>query len=228
MDFGLWILDFGFPASTWRAFRCWNQEQSKIQNPKFITLRLMSALHQLFQSRLEGSIGAVSGLRDLFPVIVAATEAMLNGVRSGRTIFTAGNGGSAAQALHLSEELIGRYRGNRPAHAAVCLNADPTALTCIANDFGFDEVFARQCEALLERGDVLIVLSTSGKSANIIAALNVARQRGATTIGLLGGDGGSCAPLCDHAIVVPAADSAHVQEAHQVVIHLLCEAAETR
>ena len=141
-------------------------------------------------------------------------------------MYTCGNGGSAAQALHLAEELIGRYRSNRPPLRAVCLNADPTALTCIANDFGFDQVFARQCEALLTPGDVLLVFSTSGKSPNLIKALEISRTRGCTAIALLGKDGGECGVLCDQALIVAADDSAHVQEAHLVVLHLICEALE--
>jgi D-sedoheptulose 7-phosphate isomerase len=148
-------------------------------------------------------------------------------LEAGGTIFTAGNGGSAAQAMHLAEELIGRYRSNRAPHRAICLNVDPAAITCIANDFGFEKVFARQCEALLREGDALVVLSTSGTSPNIIAALETARKKGATTIGLLGRTGGTCRDLCDHALLIPSDDSAHIQEAHQAAIHLICEAVET-
>jgi D-sedoheptulose 7-phosphate isomerase len=109
----------------------------------------------------------------------------------------------------------------------MCLNADPTAITCIANDYGYARVFSRQCEALLGAQDALLVLSTSGNSENVVAALQVARDRGVLTIGLLGDAGGRCAELCDHAIIVPSRDSAHVQEAHQVVVHLICELIES-
>ena len=178
------------------------------------------------QSRIDGSVQAVSSLRDLTDDIHAIHDVILRRLNAGATLFTCGNGGSAAQALHLAEELIGRYRENRPAVRAVCLNADPTAVTCIANDFGFENVFARQCEALVQDGDVLVALSTSGNSENMVRALQTATQRGATTIGLLGRDGGACRDLCDFALVVPAEDSAHIQEAHQVAIHLICEAVE--
>lgn len=181
---------------------------------------------ELLAQRIEGSVAAVASLRDQVAPIAAIADVLVQRLRAGGTIYTAGNGGSAAQALHLAEELMGRYRANRPPLRAICLNADPTALTCIANDYGFDQVYSRQCEALLRRGDVLLVLSTSGNSANIVNALKTAREKKATTIGLLGHDGGKCQRLCDHAIVIDAADSAHVQEAHQVVIHLLCEALE--
>jgi D-sedoheptulose 7-phosphate isomerase len=177
-------------------------------------------------ARIDGSIAAVESLRERIDDLAAIAEAVIACLDEGGTVYTAGNGGSAAQAMHLAEELIGRYRGDRPAQRAICLNADSTALTCIANDFGYERVFARQCEALLSERDALIVLSTSGRSANVINALETARQRGATTIGLLGGDGGRCLERCDHALVVAGGDSAHVQEAHQVAVHLICEAVE--
>jgi D-sedoheptulose 7-phosphate isomerase len=144
-------------------------------------------------------------------------------VASGGTIVTCGNGGSAAESLHLAEELIGRYRTDRPAIRAICLNADPTALTCIANDFGFDEIFARQCEALLSPEDALVVFTTSGRSRNLIRALDVARTRGATTVGFLGGDGGPALERCDASIVIPGPDSAAIQEVHQMLMHAVCE-----
>jgi D-sedoheptulose 7-phosphate isomerase len=180
----------------------------------------------LFMKRIDVSIAAITSLRGMVDQIAAAAHVIVTKLRDGGTIYTCGNGGSAAQALHLAEELIGRYRSNRAPLRAVCLNADPTALTCIANDFGFENVFARQCEALLSERDVLIVFSTSGNSANIINALQTARESKATTIGLLGHDGGQCRPLCDHALVVSSQDSAFIQESHQVMMHLLCEAIE--
>ncbi len=150
-------------------------------------------------------------------------EAIGRAVAAGGTVVTCGNGGSAAEALHLAEELVGRYRANRPPVAAICLNADPTALTCIANDFGFDEVFARPCEALLGPSDVLVVFTTSGRSPNLLRALEVARDRGAATVGFLGGDGGPAADRCDASIVVTGPDSAAIQEVHQMLMHAVCE-----
>lgn len=176
--------------------------------------------------RLEGTLEAIGWLRGETEAIERAAAALVDRLARGGTIHTAGNGGSAAEALHLAEELIGRYRANRRALRAVCLNADPTALTCIANDFGFERVFARQAEALLDAEDALVVFSTSGRSPNLLEALRVARERGALTVGLLGKDGGPAAAWCDHGLVVPFEDSAHVQEAHQVMMHLFCEAAE--
>ncbi|MHC4217397.1 MAG: D-sedoheptulose-7-phosphate isomerase [Planctomycetota bacterium] len=177
--------------------------------------------------RIDGSLAAIGALRDQADRIRDLTLAVHGRLRSGGTLYTAGNGGSAAQALHLAEELIGRYRGDRPPLRAMCLNADPTAITCIANDYGYAQVFSRQCEALLAEGDALLVLSTSGNSENVVAALEVARQRHTLTAGLLGGGGGRCAALCDHAVTLAERDSAHVQEAHQVAVHLICELIES-
>ena len=181
---------------------------------------------RLLERRLDASIAAVESLRGQLAHVAEIIDVIRKRLTAGGTVYTAGNGGSAAQSLHLAEELIGRYRGDRPALRALCLNADPTALTCIANDFGFDQVFARQCEALLTPKDVLVVLSTSGNSSNIIRALEVSRDKDCTSIGLLGKDGGLCRSLCDHSLVMASHDSAHIQEAHQVIIHMICEAFE--
>jgi D-sedoheptulose 7-phosphate isomerase len=159
-----------------------------------------------------------------------AIEAAIGSIRAsldgGGALLTCGNGGSAAEALHLSEELTGKYRLARAPRRAICLCADPTALTCIANDFGYDAVFARQVEALARPGDCLAALTTSGNSPNVLAALEVARGMGVTTIGLLGRGGGRAAGLCDHTLVVASEDTAHIQEAHQVIVHLVLEAFE--
>lgn len=178
-------------------------------------------------ARIDGSLAAIEALRDQAGRVRDLARAVLDCLRAGGTLYTAGNGGSAAQALHLAEELIGRYRDDRPPLRAMCLNADATALTCIANDYGYGQVFSRQCEALLDERDALLVLSTSGNSDNVVEALRVARDRGALTIGLLGNAGGRCAALCDHAVIVPDDDSAHIQEAHQVALHLICELIES-
>lgn len=180
------------------------------------------------RSRLDGAVRAVSSIADHLPTVAAMSRDLAGAIDGGGRVLTCGNGGSAAEAMHLAEELIGRYRASRPSYAAVCLNADPTALTCIANDFGFDQVFARQVEGLGRRGDVLVVFSTSGNSRNISLALDAARARGVRTIALLGRDGGDAAGRADLSLIVPSDDTAHIQEAHQVVLHMLLEAFEPR
>jgi D-sedoheptulose 7-phosphate isomerase len=155
--------------------------------------------------------------------IIQTVRTCLN---AGGCVLTCGNGGSAAEAMHLAEELIGRYKADRPPYRALCLNADATALTCIANDFGYDAVFARQVAGLARQGDCLIVLSTSGNSPNIVRALDEARSRDVTTIALLGKTGGDCLPRANHALVVPSDATERIQEAHLLVIHQLLEALE--
>jgi D-sedoheptulose 7-phosphate isomerase len=183
-------------------------------------------LAAMIRERINGSVSAIASLRDQTATLAEICAAVVRTLQHGATVYTCGNGGSAAQALHLAEELIGRYRASRPPHRAVCLNADPTALTCIANDFGFDQVFARQCRALLQAGDALVAFSTSGNSENVLKALRVAKQKGSLAIGLLGRDGGGCRAACDIALVIPFDDSAFIQDAHQVALHVICEAVE--
>lgn len=180
----------------------------------------------VLQGRLAQARAAVTALESLAPQVHAVMEAVRGTLVGGGTLFTCGNGGSAAEALHLAEELTGRYRSNRRPLRSMCLSADPTALTCIANDFGFEQVFARPLAALGRPGDALLVFSTSGRSPNLLAALTAAREGGLRTIGLLGGDGGACLPLCDESVVVRDVDGAAVQEAHQMIMHAICEALE--
>lgn len=146
--------------------------------------------------------------------------------RGGR-LLTCGNGGSMCDAMHCAEEMSGRFRDDRPALAAQSIS-DPAHLTCVGNDYGFDRVFARGVEAWGREGDVLLVFSTSGRSANVLAAADVARARGMTVLGLLGRDGGPLLERCDHALVVPANDSGRVQEIHIKIVHLMIDAVERR
>ena len=145
---------------------------------------------------------------------------------SGGTIYWCGNGGSASDSQHLAAELVGRYRQTRKALRSVALNTDTSVLTCIGNDFGFDDVFSRQIEALGRPGDALVTISTSGNSPNIIRAIEVASDLGMSTVGLLGRDGGRAFPILDEAIIIPAEPTARIQECHILVGHILCEIIE--
>jgi D-sedoheptulose 7-phosphate isomerase len=156
---------------------------------------------------------------------IAATvckEALSNG----RKILSCGNGGSACDALHLTGELMGRYKSDRVALPAVTLSADSVLLTCIGNDYSFEDVFARQVEGLGTRGDVLIVFSTSGNSPNILRALSAARGKGVSSVAFLGCQGGSALSLADHTLTVPHSDTARIQEAHQFLLHSLMDLIE--
>lgn len=145
---------------------------------------------------------------------------------AGNKVLTMGNGGSATDAQHLAEELIGRYRTNRVPLPALSLSADASALTCIGNDFGYDAVFSRQVEALAQPGDVVVGFTTSGNSPNILNAFEAARKNGALTIGMLGKDGGKAKAVCDEAFVVPHNNTARIQELHTLALHLICETIE--
>lgn len=146
--------------------------------------------------------------------------------RGGR-IITCGNGGSMCDAMHFAEELSGRYRHDRRALAAQAIS-DPSHLTCVGNDYGFDRVFARGVEAWGRTGDALVVFSTSGNSRNLVAAAEAARTGGLLVIGLLGRDGGLLKALCDHAVVVPGTGSDRIQEIHIKIVHLVIEQIEGR
>jgi D-sedoheptulose 7-phosphate isomerase len=179
-----------------------------------------------FQAQIDASLSVLQSLARQAELIDAIATRVRDTLLSGHMLLTCGNGGSATDAQHLAEELIGRFRSNRRALPAVALTADTAALTCIANDFGYDAVFARQVEGLARPGDLLICFSTSGNSANISAALQAARARGAGAIALLGKDGGPARALADLALVVASDDTARIQEAHLQILHYICEVVE--
>jgi D-sedoheptulose 7-phosphate isomerase len=179
-----------------------------------------------FQAQIDASLRALADMAGQAALVEEIAARVCDAVMHGHLLLTCGNGGSATDAQHLAEELIGRYRGNRRALPAVSLAADVSALTCIANDFGYDAVFARQLEGLGKPGDVLVCFSTSGNSPNITAALRAARAAGVFSIALLGKDGGAARALADLPLVVQASDSARIQEAHLQVLHYICEVVE--
>lgn len=160
------------------------------------------------------------------PEIERAAARLADCLRGGGSVYWCGNGGSAADAQHFAAELIGRFERERRAMASVALTADTSVLTSIGNDYGFADVFRRQVEGLVRNGDVLVGISTSGSSANVLRAVEQARAQGGITIGLLGRDGGAIAPLCDLALVVPGSNTARIQEMHALIGHLLCELIE--
>jgi D-sedoheptulose 7-phosphate isomerase len=156
----------------------------------------------------------------------AIAEAIRHALASGHKLLLIGNGGSAADAQHIAAEVVGRYRQERGAHAAIALTTDTSALTAIANDYGFEQVFARQVEGLGQRGDVLVALTTSGRSPNILAALHTARQLGLVTIGFTGAKGESLRAHCDHLFMSPSDDTAVIQQIHLTALHGICDVVE--
>jgi D-sedoheptulose 7-phosphate isomerase len=165
----------------------------------------------------------VDRMEPLLPQVDAAARAIVTAYEGDHRVLTFGNGGSAADSLHFAEELVARFKRERRPLAAQSLAADTTALTCIANDYEFDEVFARQVRAFARTGDVAIGFTTSGRSENVVRALDVAREQGAVTVLFGGGDGGPAASHADHALVVPSTSTARVQEMHVLMLHMILE-----
>ena len=172
---------------------------------------------------LAGRVAAEQA--DAIAAIADRYEATLRG---GGTLFFAGNGGSAADAQHVATEYVVRYQTNRPAMRAVALTTDTSLLTACANDMGFDEVFARQVEALAEPGDLLVLHSTSGESPNVIRAAQAAKARGVGVVALLGRSGGKLKDIADLVLVVPATETARIQELHLAIEHVICDLVEDR
>jgi D-sedoheptulose 7-phosphate isomerase len=163
---------------------------------------------------------------DFGPRLQAAADAAASALAERKAVLVAGNGGSAADALHIAAELVGRFRRERPAYNVIALTGNAATLTALGNDYGFEDVFARQVEAYGEAGGVLIAISTSGNSANVIRAAQAAHRLGMTVIGLTGQDGGSLRDHADILLDVPSSVTAHVQEMHLCLYHALCELIE--
>ena len=162
-------------------------------------------------------------ISDELSSIVRGGELISSALNSGKKVLLCGNGGSAADAQHIAAEFVGRYEKERRAYPSIALTTDTSALTAIANDYGFERVFARQVEGLAADGDVLIAISTSGNSPNILAAIEKAQELGCVVIGLTGRAGGKMRELCDVLVAVPSERTARIQEAHITIGHLWCE-----
>jgi D-sedoheptulose 7-phosphate isomerase len=176
-----------------------------------------------FEASQQATIQAIQGLTAQRASIDRAGDLMLKALQAGRKIIACGNGGSAAEAQHLATELVGRYFKNRRSLPAIALTADGTLVTCIGNDYGYDAVFARQLEGLAQPGDVLVVLTSSGNSKNILLALEAAKRLGLDSIALLGRGGGKAKGLATCEIIVPGDSGAAAQECHLFLIHHFCE-----
>jgi D-sedoheptulose 7-phosphate isomerase len=168
----------------------------------------------------------IGRLADQTATLDRIVDAVTVCLRSGHRVYTLGNGGSAADAQHIACELLGRFKRQRRGLPVVALSTDSSTITAIANDLGYEQVFARQLEGLLQPGDVVWALSTSGDSPNVLAALRVAAERGATTVGFTGQTGGKMAGLCRHLLRVPHTSSDRIQEAHLLAYHYICECVE--
>ncbi len=180
---------------------------------------------QIIREALEESARVKTTLCDQAPLILHLATRIAGAFRAGNRLYACGNGGSACDAMHLVEELVARYKRDRPGLPAHHLLDAPT-LTCWSNDYEFATAFRRQVEALARPGDVLVALSTSGNSPNILLAVEAANERGVLTVGLSGKDGGRMRELCAELLLVPSDATERIQEGHITVIHLLCELVE--
>lgn len=182
---------------------------------------------QLVRSQLEESAQVKKAIAErLSGEILRTADKLLAVLRAGNKLLFCGNGGSAADAQHLAAELVSRLRMERAAIPALALTTDTSVITAQSNDYSFESVFARQIEALGRPGDALIAISTSGRSANVLAALRTARERGLLTVGLTGKDGGQMPELCDVCLIVPSQDTQRIQEGHITIGHVLCDLIE--
>jgi D-sedoheptulose 7-phosphate isomerase len=180
----------------------------------------------MFEIALEEHMSCFGRLNDLKAAILEAGTALGAALKNGRKILICGNGGSAADAQHFAAEIVGRFVMERKAWPAVALTTDTSILSAVANDYGYESVFERQVEALGKAGDILIGLSTSGNSPNVIHAVDKAKDIGLYTVALLGGNGGVLKQSADQSIIIPAAKTARIQEAHIFILHLWAEIIE--
>jgi D-sedoheptulose 7-phosphate isomerase len=183
----------------------------------------------LIAAHLKTSLAAFERAAQDAAMLTAArqiAQVIVSGLRAGHKLLLVGNGGSAGDAQHIAAEIVGRYKRERSAWPAIALTTDTSALTAISNDYGFEQVFARQVEGLGRRGDILLALSTSGRSPNILAALRVAHEHGLITIGFTGTKGAAMGVACDHLLVAPSDDTPVIQQIHLAVAHGICDEVE--
>ena len=176
----------------------------------------------MLKNCLDSHIKTANAMQELLPTIQRAGKLCLQSLQNGGRVLICGNGGSAADAQHIAAELSGRFKKERKALAGIALTVDTSALTAIANDYGFEQIFAREVEALGRSGDTLIAISTSGNSKNVVNAIETAKNIGLNTITLSGKDGGKMKELGDVNIVIPSQDTPRIQEMHIMVGHMIC------
>jgi D-sedoheptulose 7-phosphate isomerase len=185
-----------------------------------------SALRRALTARRDALHSALWRLEQHAGTLEQIAAALERTLRAGHKLLVIGNGGSAAEAQHFAGELVGRFLRDRQPYAALALTSDSSVLTAIGNDYGFEDVFKRQVEALCVPGDIVFAISTSGDSANVLAGVDAARRNGASTVGLTGGGGGRLLEACDECIRFPSDDTPRIQEGHTLIGHILCEIVE--
>lgn len=181
---------------------------------------------QIIESHFNDHANLLNQIPLIFKDIENISRILINCLKKKKTIFWCGNGGSASDSQHLAGELVGRFVGDRKPLKSIALNADSAVMTCIVNDYGYEHIFSRQIEGLGSEGDVLIGISTSGNSANVLNAFKSAKKIGVNTIGLLGNGGGKAKKIVDNSIIIPSKTTARIQEMHILVGHILCDLIE--
>jgi len=184
---------------------------------------MQKTVEQIFAESIEVK---QETLKKNLPQIIKAAESIISAFKNGHKLFFCGNGGSAADSQHIAAEFVGRFQKERKAWPAIALTTDSSALTALGNDYSFDIVFSRQLQALGQKGDVLISISTSGNSKNVLEAVRQAKATGIITIGVTGGKGGQLAGLTDITICAASSKTARIQESHLVIFHAICELVE--
>src|SRR6056300_512947 len=183
-------------------------------------------MESIIKQHLAEHLSIASQIESLKVDIQSIAQTLIQALKDHKTIFWCGNGGSASDSQHLAGELIGRFVGDRKPLKSIALNADSAVMTCIVNDYGYEHIFSRQIEGLGSKGDVLIGISTSGNSANVLNAFKSAKNIGVNTIGLLGNGGGKAKKIVDNSIIIPSKTTARIQEMHILVGHILCDLIE--
>ena len=183
-------------------------------------------LRQRINKIFDDSVAVISDTKQISAEIERAIDLIIKCYKKGGKVVVFGNGGSAADAQHLAAELIGRFQLERQSLPAIALTTDTSILTALGNDYSFDYIFARQCESLVKKEDVIIAISTSGKSKNVLEAIGVAKKKGASIIGLTGANGANMKKYVNVLLVIPSKSTARIQEGHRTAIHAICEIVE--
>jgi D-sedoheptulose 7-phosphate isomerase len=179
-------------------------------------------MRNIIKKEIESHIDIINSVSDHIDEIINVTEVIISSLEKGNTIYLCGNGGSAGDSQHIAAELTGRFKSERDGLPAIALTTDTSAITAIANDYSFDDIFSRQFKALAKKGDVLVTISTSGNSKNLLKAVEVAKKNECKSIGLIGKDGGLLKQQCNYSVHIRSNDTARIQEAHIMVGHIIC------
>ena len=194
---------------------------------KFLSVMTNSKkINRIIEETLEQSTKIIADLHDLSNEINKTANLIIAAINKNRKIIIIGNGGSAADAQHIAAEFLGRYKIKRKSIPAIALTSNSSTTTAIANDYDFSDIFSRQCESLVSKGDIVIGISTSGNSENVVKGLRTSKKNGGLTIGLLGNKGGKIKNIVDVPLIVKDASTPRIQEAHRVIYHIICEIVE--